>query len=109
MTASNTETCQQMVENDDEKCRGISNCYSICSNHNNISYKDQQESTIKTKSSKASTFHSNIPTLNWLDTLEKDFDKNFVDLDLLLGDFDGNQMVNYFNTRGKKYFKLIEF
>lgn len=89
---TNNETCHQMVNNG--TCATISNCYSNHSNNNNYLYTDQQESIgeNKNKCSKASTFHTNIPTLNWLDTLEKDFDKAFVDLDLLLGDFDGDQV-----------------
>lgn len=89
---TNNETCQQMAHNG--TCPTISNCYSIHSN-NNYLFTDQQQESIednKNKCSKASTFHTNIPTLNWLDTLEKDFDKAFVDLDLLLGDFDGDQV-----------------
>lgn len=31
-------------------------------------------------------------TFRWLDILEKEFDKAFVDLDLLLGDFDLDQI-----------------
>lgn len=32
------------------------------------------------------------PMLVWLDALEKDFDKTFVDLDLLLGEIDSDQV-----------------
>uniref|UniRef100_A0A915DP39 PDZ domain-containing protein n=1 Tax=Ditylenchus dipsaci TaxID=166011 RepID=A0A915DP39_9BILA len=51
--------------------------------------------------SKASAFHTSIPTLAWVDTLEKDFDKAFVDLDLLLGDVDSDQSDLTFECRQK--------
>ena len=57
-----------------------------------------KDASLKTTSTKAaslknaSSFHRNIPTLVWLDDLEKEFDKSFVDLDLLLGDFDSDQV-----------------
>lgn len=34
--------------------------------------------------SKASNFHTNLPPLAWLEALEANFDRNFVDLDLLI-------------------------
>lgn len=34
------------------------------------------------------------PMLIWLDALEKDFDKAFVDLDLLLGEIDSDQVID---------------
>lgn len=58
--------------------------------------------------SKASTFHRNIPILSWLDALEKDFDKAFVDLDLLLGDFDSDQVDFIFRTKNNKLFFEIK-
>lgn len=36
---------------------------------------------------------STTPTLVWLDALEKDFDKAFVGLDLLLGEIDSDQVL----------------
>ena len=41
----------------------------------------------------ASTFNNTVPTIDWLDLLEKDFDKAFVDLDLLLADFETDQVI----------------
>uniref|UniRef100_A0A915PUA9 Golgi-associated PDZ and coiled-coil motif-containing protein n=1 Tax=Setaria digitata TaxID=48799 RepID=A0A915PUA9_9BILA len=41
------------------------------------------------------------PMLVWLDTLEKDFDKAFVDLDLLLGEIDSDQADIMFESRQK--------
>lgn len=35
------------------------------------------------------------PMLVWLDALEKDFDKAFVDLDLLLGEIDSDQVTEF--------------
>lgn len=35
------------------------------------------------------------PLINWLEALEKDFDKTFVDLDLLLGDIDSEQVLKF--------------
>ncbi|KAK6620911.1 hypothetical protein RUM43_011210 [Polyplax serrata] len=32
-----------------------------------------------------------IVSFRWLEILEKEFDKNFVDLDLLIGDLDGEE------------------
>ncbi|KAI1725250.1 PDZ domain (Also known as DHR or GLGF) domain-containing protein [Ditylenchus destructor] len=51
--------------------------------------------------SKTSAFHTNVPTLHWLDALERDFDKAFVDLDLMLGDFDSDQSDLTFECRQK--------
>lgn len=45
--------------------------------------------------SKKLTFNHTIPVLSWLDNLEKDFDKTFVDLDLLLTDFDSDQVIYF--------------
>lgn len=41
------------------------------------------------------------PMLIWLDALEKDFDKAFVDLDLLLGEIDSDQADLVFESRHK--------
>ncbi|CAG9530066.1 unnamed protein product [Cercopithifilaria johnstoni] len=41
------------------------------------------------------------PMLVWLDALEKDFDKAFVDLDLLLGEIDSDQADIMFESRQK--------
>ncbi|MCP9261168.1 Golgi-associated PDZ and coiled-coil motif-containing protein [Dirofilaria immitis] len=41
------------------------------------------------------------PMLIWLDALEKDFDKAFVDLDLLLGEIDSDQADIMFESRQK--------
>ncbi|KAL3998050.1 Golgi-associated PDZ and coiled-coil motif-containing protein [Acanthocheilonema viteae] len=41
------------------------------------------------------------PMLVWLDALEKDFDKAFVDLDLLLGEIDSDQADIIFESRQK--------
>lgn len=58
-------------------------------------FRDINKKTIQNHEliSKASTFNRSVPVLSWLDTLEKDFDKAFVDLDLLLGDFDSDQVI----------------
>jgi hypothetical protein len=37
----------------------------------------------------------------WLDTLEKEFDKAFVDLDILLGDVDADQLDVSYDGRQK--------
>lgn len=104
-TANNNNICQKMVKNEGgsicsaASINDITNYYSIRTNSNNnnddIYIKHQQRQPTINKFSKAATFHTNIPALNWLDTLEKNFDKAFVDLDLLLGDFDADQ-VNVF-------------
>lgn len=38
------------------------------------------------------SFHNQTPVLAWLDALEKDFDKAFVDLDQLVGEVDSDQV-----------------
>ena len=45
--------------------------------------------------SKASSFHTNLPSPVWFETLENEFDKAFVDLDVLLGEFE-QENVNKF-------------
>ncbi|KAL3102165.1 hypothetical protein niasHS_003574 [Heterodera schachtii] len=41
--------------------------------------------------SNASTFHGIVPSLGWLELLENEFDKAFVDIDLMLGEFESEQ------------------
>uniref|UniRef100_A0AC34QVQ0 PDZ domain-containing protein n=1 Tax=Panagrolaimus sp. JU765 TaxID=591449 RepID=A0AC34QVQ0_9BILA len=53
------------------------------------------------KQTVAAAFHRPPPPLNWLDALEKDFDKAFVDLDLLLGEVDTDQAELVFEARQK--------
>ncbi|KAH7728352.1 gopc protein [Aphelenchoides avenae] len=50
---------------------------------------------------KACASRSNASPLAWLDVLEKDFDKNFVDLDLLIGDVDSDQSDITYDSRQK--------
>ena len=42
-----------------------------------------------------------VSTFRWLDVLEKEFDKAFVDLDLLLTDFDQDQLEVLDDARTK--------
>uniref|UniRef100_A0A915NAA6 PDZ domain-containing protein n=1 Tax=Meloidogyne javanica TaxID=6303 RepID=A0A915NAA6_MELJA len=49
---------------------------------------------------KASTFHSNLPSPEWFETLENEFDKAFVDLDVLIGEVEQeNQSELIFECR----------
>uniref|UniRef100_A0A914LPB6 PDZ domain-containing protein n=1 Tax=Meloidogyne incognita TaxID=6306 RepID=A0A914LPB6_MELIC len=49
---------------------------------------------------KASTFHSSLPSPEWFETLENEFDKAFVDLDVLIGEFEQeNQSELIFECR----------
>jgi hypothetical protein len=43
--------------------------------------------------SKASSFYNNLPTPIWFDDLENEFDKAFVDLDVLLGEFEQDHVI----------------
>ena len=49
----------------------------------------------------ASAFQRPTPVLTWLDVLEKDFDKAFVDLDLIIGEVDSDQSELTFEARQK--------
>uniref|UniRef100_A0A7E4UR71 Golgi-associated PDZ and coiled-coil motif-containing protein n=1 Tax=Panagrellus redivivus TaxID=6233 RepID=A0A7E4UR71_PANRE len=49
----------------------------------------------------AAAFHRPSPVLTWMDALEKDFDKAFVNLDLLLGEIDTDQSELTFDARQK--------
>lgn len=68
-----------------------------------------QEATTRTtnpcsttrKQTVAAAFHHPPPPLNWLDALEKDFDKAFVDLDILFGEVDADQAELVFEARQK--------
>lgn len=50
-----------------------------------------------------SSFHDKSLVLVWLDALEKDFDKAFVDLDQLVGEVDSDQVCNL-QQKDSKYF-----
>uniref|UniRef100_A0AC34G086 PDZ domain-containing protein n=1 Tax=Panagrolaimus sp. ES5 TaxID=591445 RepID=A0AC34G086_9BILA len=69
-----------------------------------ISPKTNYSSTTTTNSlrnSAASSFQRSSPVLTWLDALEKDFDKAFVDLDLLIGEVDTDQSEITYEARQK--------
>uniref|UniRef100_A0A914YUC0 PDZ domain-containing protein n=1 Tax=Panagrolaimus superbus TaxID=310955 RepID=A0A914YUC0_9BILA len=53
------------------------------------------------RNSTASAFQRSSPVLTWLDALEKDFDKAFVDLDLLIGEVDTDQSEITYEARQK--------
>lgn len=57
--------------------------------------------SINQRNSVAAAFHNPIQSLSWLDALEKDFDKAFVDLDILLGDVDTDQSELVYEARQK--------
>jgi hypothetical protein len=46
---------------------------------------------METDASPESTKPHSIPNLRWIDELERDFDKTFVEMDILLGDVDADQ------------------
>jgi hypothetical protein len=61
--------------------------------------------------SKTTTFNINIPSLDWLELLERDFDKAFSDLDILLGEIDAEQvwfslMVMFYSNSGRCHFRM---
>lgn len=49
----------------------------------------------------STTSASTSSTLSWLEMLEKEFDKAFVDLDLILGEVDSDQIEVTFEGRQK--------
>lgn len=46
---------------------------------------------METDASPEITKPPSVPNLRWLDQLERDFDKTFVEMDILLGDIDADQ------------------